>query len=309
MLIVFLLIFCVLSFWLILWIRKDRKYESSLSVASAYDNWTNDQLLEKLWGDHIHLGFYEEGDFGKDFRQAKIDFVHELIRWSGMDQLPKGSRILDVGCGIGGSARILADDYGFDVLGVSISQAQIKRANELTPNKSSCRFEIMDALELKFGKGCFDGVWSIEAGPHILDKQRYADEMLRVLRPGGVLCVADWNIRDQVNGKELNKLERLVIKQLLDQWAHPKFSSINGFKRNLLNSYYCGGNVETEDWTAYTLPSWIDSILEGFRRHSSVLELGPRSLIIGLREIPTLILMHWAFANGLMQFGIFRTRG
>ena len=88
------------------------------------------------------------------------------------------------------------NDYGFDVIGISISQEQIKRANELTTNKDFCRFEVMNALDLKFEKGSFDGVWSVEAGPHIFDKQKFADEMLRVLRPGGVLAIADWNQRD-----------------------------------------------------------------------------------------------------------------
>ena len=63
-------------------------------------------------------------------------------------QLPKGSRILDVGCGIGGSSRILSNDYEFDVVGISISQEQIKRANELTTNNTFCRFEVMNALDL-----------------------------------------------------------------------------------------------------------------------------------------------------------------
>ena len=179
-----------------LWLKKSRKYESVNSVASSYDSWTNDRLLENLWGEHIHLGFYEKPRLKKDFRKAKIDFVHELVHWSGLNKLPKGSRVLDIGCGIGGRARILSNDYGFDVVGISISKEQIKRANELTINNDFCRFEVMNALDLKFSKGSFDGVWSVEAGAHINDKQKFADEMLRVLRPGGVLAIADWNQRD-----------------------------------------------------------------------------------------------------------------
>ncbi len=107
--------------WLcLLWYRKDRRYKSSISVANAYDNWTNDSLLEKLWGEHVHLGYYVDGSREADFRKAKIEFVHQLIRWSGLHKLSPGSRILDVGCGIGGSSRILADDYGFEVIGVTI---------------------------------------------------------------------------------------------------------------------------------------------------------------------------------------------
>jgi len=94
-----------------LWQRRNRRYQSTETVAAAYDRWTDDQLLERLWGDHVHLGHYGEQPRRADFRAAKAAFVHELVRWSGLDQLPSGARVLDVGCGIGGSARILSRDY------------------------------------------------------------------------------------------------------------------------------------------------------------------------------------------------------
>ena len=106
-------------------------------MASAYDAWTQDKLLERLWGEHIHLGFYAPGKKNVDFREAKVLFVHKLVKWSGLDKLPQGSRILDVGCGIGGSSRILAEYYGFNVTGITISQAQVIRARQLTPHAVS----------------------------------------------------------------------------------------------------------------------------------------------------------------------------
>ena len=287
---------------------KSRKYYSFKSVASSYYSWTDYSLLENLWGDHIHLGFYEKPRIKKDFRKAKVDFVHELVRWSGFDRLPKGSRVLDVGCGMGGSSRILSDYYGFDVIGVSISQEQIKRANELTVNKYFCRFEVMNPLDLKFEKGSFDGVWSVEAGPYIYDKQKFADEMLRVLRPGGVIAVADWNQRDLVKNP-LNFLEKLIMHQLFIQWTHSEFSSIEGFKNNLLNSPYCGGSVDSSNWTKYTIQSWNESIYEGFRRPSFILKLGIRSIFQAIREIPKILIIRWSFARGLMRFGVFKSRG
>ena len=291
---------------IVIWSKRNRAYHSSESVAAAYDAWTEERLLENLWGEHVHLGHYGDPPRRRDFRDAKADFVHALVHWSGLDQLPAGSKVLDVGCGIGGSARILAQDYGLDVVGISISPAQVARATALTPDGLNCRFAVMDALDLQLSDQSFDGVWSVEAGPHMPNKQKYADELLRVLKPGGTLAVADWNRRDPSDG-EMNRQERWVMHQLLTQWAHPEFSSIKGFHRNLEVSAFQRGPIEVDDWTRATLPSWIDSIVEGVRRPGAVISLGPAALLQGLRETPTLLLMHWAFATGLMQFGVFRT--
>ena len=291
-----------------LWLASNRSYQGSTSVAEAYNRWTEDTLLERLWGDHVHLGFYGNPARPRDFRLAKDDFVHELVRWSGLDRLPPGSRILDVGCGIGGSARLLALHYGFDVLAISISPAQIARARALTPPELAdhCRFAVMDALALDLPDRGFDAVWSVEAAPHMPDKQRYVDELLRMLRPHGRLAMADWNRRDPAEGA-MDGLERWVMRQLLDQWAHPEFASIAAMRRDFNYSLWAEGlQVESADWTEATVPSWRDSILEGFRRPGAVLGLGPKAVLQGLRETPTLLLMDWAFRHGLMQFGVFR---
>ncbi len=302
------LIIISLSFFILLWRTKTRKYISSQTVASAYDSWTQDKLLERLWGEHIHLGFYPPDKKNVDFRKAKIQFVHELVRWSGLDKLPSGSNILDVGCGIGGSSRILAEYYGFNVTGITISPAQVKRASELTPSGLNCNFKVMDALDLKFEDGSFDGVWSVEAGAHMNDKFKFADEMLRILRPGGYFALADWNSRDLKNYPP-SFLEKIVLKQLLEQWVHPNFISIKDFGNIISTNQNSAGNVFTENWNLYTNPSWYDSILEGFKRPNAILSLGPLAIIKSIREVPTIILMNWAFRKGLMEFGVYKCRG
>ena len=302
---VLVLLFLALS---IIWRIKARKYISSGTVASAYDAWTQDKLLERLWGEHIHLGFYPIGKRNIDFRKAKILFVHELVKWSGVDKLPKGSRILDVGCGIGGSSRILAKYYGFNVTGITISPAQVKRARELTPLGLNCNFQVMDAMDLKFEDGSFDAVWSVEAGAHMNDKTKFADEMLRTLRPGGYFALADWNSRD-LKTSPPNFVEKLVLNQLLEQWVHPNFISVKDFGSILQNNKNSAGKVIFENWNSYTNPSWYDSILEGIRRPSTILSLGPLAILKSVREIPTILLMNWAFRKGLMEFGVYKCRG
>jgi len=288
-----------------LYVLTPRRYESGDSVAKAYDDWTRDGILEFYWGEHIHLGHYGNPPRAKDFRQAKADFVHEMVRWGGLENLPKGTKVLDVGCGIGGSARILARDYGFDVTGITISPQQVKRAQELTPPGVTAHFQVDDAMNLSFPDGSFDVVWCIEAGPHMPDKALFAKQLLRVLKPGGKLVVADWNQRDD-RQKPLNWWERLIMRQLLDQWAHPAFASIEGFAELLEATGLTDGPVITGDWTQETLPSWLDSIWQGITRPEGIIKFGIPGLMKSLREVPTFILMRIAFGSGLCRFGMFQ---
>lgn len=282
-----------------------RNYESADSVANSYDEWTEDGILEFYWGEHIHLGHYGSPPKSKDFIAAKYDFVHEMVRWGGLEKLPSGTTLLDVGCGIGGSSRILAQDYNFDVTGVTISPQQVQRAQELTPEGVNAKFQVDDAMALSFPDASFDVVWSVEAGPHMPDKAVFARELLRVLKPGGILVVADWNQRDD-RTIPLNFWEKLVMKQLLDQWSHPAFSSIEGFAELLAATGLVEGEVITDDWTQETLPSWIDSIWQGVVKPKGLFLFGFSGLIKSLREVPTLLLMRLAFGVGLCRFGMFR---
>ncbi|MFM7426460.1 MAG: methyltransferase domain-containing protein [Elainella sp.] len=305
--IVFWGLLLALGLGLALYLLTARRYESAGSVANSYDEWTEDGILEFYWGEHIHLGHYGMPPRHKDFLQAKADFVHEMVRWAGLDKLPAGTTVLDVGCGIGGSSRILARDYGFKVTGITISPQQVKRAQDLTPAGLDAQFLVDDAMAISFPDASFDVVWSIEAGPHMPDKAQFARELLRVLKPGGTLAVADWNQRDD-RQKPLNFWERPVMRQLLDQWSHPAFSSIEGFAELLTATGYVEGEVITADWTEPTLPSWLDSIWQGVARPAGLVKFGLPGLVKSLREVPTLLLMRLAFGAGLCRFGMFRAQ-
>lgn len=289
----------------VIYLLTPRSYESADSVANSYDEWTEDGILEFYWGEHIHLGHYGSPPQSKDFITAKHDFVHEMARWGSLENLPAGTTLLDVGCGIGGSSRILAKDYNFDVTGVTISPQQVKRAQELTPEGVNAKFQVDDAMALSFPDASFDVVWSVEAGPHMPDKAVFARELLRVLKPGGILVVADWNQRDD-RTIPLNFWEKPVMKQLLDQWSHPAFSSIEGFAELLNETGLVEGEVVTDDWTQETLPSWIDSIWQGIIKPKGLIMFGVSGFIKSLREVPTLLLMRLAFGASLCRFGMFR---
>jgi len=185
--------------------RPSRTYSED-SVAREYDAWTQDGILEYYWGEHIHLGYYNEEEMAvgykkKDFIQAKYDFIDEMMKLGGIDPaVDSGAKVLDVGCGFGGTSRYLADKLGpkADVTGITLSPNQVKRGTELAEERglSNAKFTVMNALEMDFPDNSFDIVWACESGEHMPDKEAYINEMMRVLKPGGKFVMATWCQRD-----------------------------------------------------------------------------------------------------------------
>ena len=122
------------------------------------------------------------------------------------------------------------------------------------------------------------------------------------------MALADWNSRD-LRVKPPSFFEKLILKQLLEQWVHPDFISIKEFGHILRTNKNSAGKVIFENWNFYTNPSWYDSIIEGIRRPFAILSLGPFAIVKSIREIPTILLMNWAFRKGLMEFGVYKCRG
>jgi ubiquinone/menaquinone biosynthesis C-methylase UbiE len=103
-------------------------------------------------------------------------------------------RVLDVGCGLGGSARHLVARYGVRVTGVDIcsDHCRVGRLlNERTGLAQRVELVTADALALPFANGGFDVVWTEHAVMNIADKPRCYGELRRVLRTGGRLAVYD----------------------------------------------------------------------------------------------------------------------
>jgi len=103
-------------------------------------------------------------------------------------------RVLDVGCGLGGTARHLADQFGCRVVGVDLTQEYIDVGKKLTDLVGmSDRVELYQgsALDLPFDDGSFDVAWTQHVQMNIADKYRFYSEIARVLKPGGHLLFHD----------------------------------------------------------------------------------------------------------------------
>ena len=102
--------------------------------------------------------------------------------------------LLDVGCGIGGPGRFVADRFGCSVVGIDLVPRRIEvaqRLTDLTEMGARVSYRVADATDLPFGDGAFTQVWMLDVGIHIRDKRALFGEIARVLRPDGLLVVHD----------------------------------------------------------------------------------------------------------------------
>jgi ubiquinone/menaquinone biosynthesis C-methylase UbiE len=109
-------------------------------------------------------------------------------------KIPNGSRVLDVGSGVGGTGRFLAETGAHKVTGVDITPEYVEVANALSTlvgAEESAEFRLGDVCELPFSSGSFDAAVLLHVGMNIEDKRTAFSEVARVLVGGGVFAIYD----------------------------------------------------------------------------------------------------------------------
>lgn len=201
-----------------------------------------------LWGEHIHHGYWPTEDSRKNESKevAQINLIRLLLEISG---LTEGSRVLDVGCGIGGTSRYLASQLGCAVTGITISGKQVQIATRLTKmeastdgedaepdaegfftlGKGKVRFIELDAEKMgeHFANdaGAFDAVWISEALSHFPNKALFFQNAHKVLKKGGKLVLADWFKAEGLGQKEFDG----DIKPIEDGMLLPPLCTQDGY--------------------------------------------------------------------------------
>ena len=130
---------------------------------------------------------------------APIDEFHtrgkeSTIEIADLAQIQPHHKVLDVGCGLGGSARYIANEYGCSVIGIDLTDEYIDVANKLTgfvKLTDKVLFKQGSALELPFPSDHFDVVWTEHTQMNIADKGKFYGELSRVLKPRGRLVFHD----------------------------------------------------------------------------------------------------------------------
>lgn len=144
-------------------------------------------------------------------------------------EIPHGARVLDAGCGVGGSSIWLAEQYAAEVVGLTLSDFQAAKARRYAVERrlsAQLSFQVGDYCDTGFPDESFDVVWAEESTCYAQKKVDFLREAFRVLRPGGRLVVED-GFRA---GRDLAPQDEALIAEWADSWAFPDLDTIDEFR-------------------------------------------------------------------------------
>ncbi len=135
------------------------------------------------------ISYFEfQAEIGLTKHIGGITATNELIK---LCRIKKGSKVLEVGCGIGLTSVYLAKK-GCMVTGVDISKAMIRKAKEKAEQKKvKVEFMVADAQKLPFRKNVFDAVICESVMAFVPDNKKAMKEFARVAKPGGYVGITE----------------------------------------------------------------------------------------------------------------------
>lgn len=249
----------------------------------------------------MHHGYYIPAD-RTDHIQAQVDMIDQVLNWAGVEE--GVTKVVDVGCGIGGSSRHIARRLGCEARGITLSPYQAQRGNELAKEQGlegRTSFQVADALDMPFEDNSFDLAWSLESGEHMPNKSQFVNELFRVTRPGGRVIIVTWCHRDlsptetSLAPRELKLLQKINRAYYLPEWC-----SVNDYVE-LLKQQGCE-DIKREDWSYVIAPFWKAVIKSSLSLKSLVGLM--RSGFSTVRGAYAMLLMLRGFDIGLIKFGL-----
>lgn len=218
-----------------------------------------DSPIGRAFQRHVHWGYFATSgavDDSDEGFQVAAEAMTQRVTMAA--RVRSGSRILDVGCGVGGTIAHLNERLSdCQLVGLNIDERQLVRARQLVqPGRgNSVGFVQGDACELPFDDGAFDVVTAVECIFHFPSRQRFFHQARRVLRPGGTLMVSDILI----DGDKVDQM---------NAWVQHNASALGGFygsstSTSVTSSVYAelaaseGFTVLSDtDITAATMPTY-----------------------------------------------------
>jgi MPBQ/MSBQ methyltransferase len=182
---------------------------------------------------NMHFGMFRWG-MNPFHLEAMLERMNEEVLALLELDPARPQRVLDMGCGLGGTARYAAARYSnLQVSGVTIVPWQASQATKLeTPRDDGGRVAIVagNYMATPFSDASFDGVYALESSCYApgYSKEPLLREMYRVLKPGGRFAVADAFLKTM---RKMSPITRHCYRTLCDCWALKEWGEIHAFVR------------------------------------------------------------------------------
>lgn len=183
---------------------------------------------------HMHFGYYR-GGANPFAREAMLrEMTWQVLARLGLD-LAAPQRLIDLGCGLAGSARIAARRYPrLDLLGLTLVPWQVTEARRLVAAAGvgdRVRIEEADFTATGLPAAGFDGAWAIESACHDTGdaKAGFIREAARLLRPGARLVVADGFLIGAGGAGSMSPPLRAIYRRICRHWALESFARLDAF--------------------------------------------------------------------------------
>jgi cyclopropane fatty-acyl-phospholipid synthase-like methyltransferase len=181
----------------------------------------------------MHYGFWEKG---VKTRHEAVVKENEVV--ASYLNLKPGMKILDLGCGIGGTAMFMAKRYGVNVVGVTLDPNQVEIGEKLIKKhglQTRVVVKEMDFMNLSFENNYFDGVYGIESVCYAYPKTQLFKHVIKTLKPGGKFVIADgYKAHSPINDFEVKIIkdfcEGFVLPELLMAREVSKYLKTVGFE-------------------------------------------------------------------------------
>eukprot|EP01090_Pellita_catalonica_P021114 TRINITY_DN781_c0_g1_i1.p1 TRINITY_DN781_c0_g1~~TRINITY_DN781_c0_g1_i1.p1 ORF type:complete len:276 (+),score=64.78 TRINITY_DN781_c0_g1_i1:31-828(+) len=173
--------------------------------------------------------------FGRDFvSTGGREKTAELLKMLGD---LRGKKVLDIGCGLGGSAFMMAE-LGADVTGVDLSANMLRIAKEKNDEyKYNVKFLLADAMSHTFPAETYDLIYSRDTILHIKDKKTLFERLYAACKVGGTIFITDYCCGDQQHTKEFDDYVAQRGYALLSPESYGKVLESAGFTMKRTEDY------------------------------------------------------------------------